>query len=257
MKALLIILLFLTHLLMSYGGAISPLLALLGSLLIIVIARAAWPMQWKDWLGLRIGVRDAALAALLAPLLILFLYFTVRAIASAQGILYQPPTARYGILSIKYLHTLGQTLNEEMLLGALLLNAVLRRFDKSHPLLVAGGVALGFAALHYVFYRWIVIPKHSGILTLGTLFVLFAIGLLRNTLILKANHIAYSWSVHLSINITGLIALYTFEDGARLGEAQIFNLILGSQAAALLSVFMLAACGIALLRAKSPEIVES
>ena len=136
----------------------------------------------------------------------------------------------------------------------MLLNAIRRKSRESRLLPVAMGVALGFAVLHYVFYRWIVVPKHAGILTLAALFVLFAIGLLRNTLILKADHIAYSWSVHLSINLTGLIALYTFESGARLNEAQIFNSILGSQAGVILSVFVLAACTLALLRTTAPPI---
>jgi membrane protease YdiL (CAAX protease family) len=223
---------------------------LLGSLLIVLIARRIWPADWKDWLGLSMRRRDALLAAALAPILMALLYFTVQAIIAEQELTYLSPLAGYGLLSLVYLHTLGQTLNEEMLLGALLLNASRRKFDHARPLWIVATIALLFALLHYIFYRWIVIPEYGGILTASALFVLFALGVLRNTLIVKTGHIAYSWSVHFSLNAVGLIGVYTFANGEELLEPQVINLILGSRAAVVLSVIVFASCIAVLLSAR-------
>jgi membrane protease YdiL (CAAX protease family) len=224
---------------------------LIGSFLIVIIARAIWPGHWKDWLGLRIPSRAAVQAILLALILILSLYWMVRFIASAEDITYQASIVEHGILSLTYLHTLGQTMNEEMLFGALILFAMRRHFVKASPLLIASLVALLFSLLHFIFYAWIVFPPNSGLLTVGALFVLFAIGMLRNTLILRTGNIAYSWSVHLSINLVGLLGLYRFANGVELTEPQIFNDILGSQLAVILSFFVLLTCGASLLYIKA------
>lgn len=253
MKVLLIFLLFVTHLLMSYGGSIWPLRALIGSVLIGVIARMAWPARWKDQLGLRMPLQDGLWAIALAPILMSLLYGVVKTIANAQDIFYQPAWSQYGIFDSLYLHTLGQTLNEEMLFGALILYAMRCKFNQGYLLPIAALVAACFSLLHYIFYRWIVLPGYSGILTLGTLFVLFAIGVLRNVLILRKNHIAYAWSLHFSINLVGLIGLYRFSNGRKLCEPEVFNFILGSQAAILLSLVVLVAVYLYLIYATDPE----
>jgi membrane protease YdiL (CAAX protease family) len=248
MKFALIFLMFLTHILMSYNGSFLPLRALVGSFLIAIIARAAWPTQWKARLGLGIPSRAAVWAIGLAVFLILSLYWMVRMIAGLQNIAYQSPIAEYGILSLVYLHTLGQTLNEEMLFGALILAGMQRAFSRTSPFLIASLVAFGFSGLHFIFYAWVVLPPNSGALTASALFVLLGIGMLRNTLILKTGHIAYSWSVHLCINLVGLIGMYSFENGVELTEPQVFNYILGSPVAVILSCFVLLTCGLSLLR---------
>ena len=240
-KFLLVVLLLITHLFMSYNGSLLPWRAVVGSVLIAVIAHAAWPSDWKDRLGLRIPARDALLSIALAPILMFLLYWAIRFIVSPQNIVFQPSLSLSGVLDLGTLHTLGQTLNEELLFGALLLTALCKKYPKSHPLLLAGSVALVFSLLHYVFYRWIVLPGYGGSLTASALFVLLAIGLLRNTLILKAGHIAYSWSLHFSINLVGLTALYTFENGVELTEPQIFNRILGAPGVVFFSAAVLAA----------------
>ena len=255
-KSVLIFLLLLAYLLTSYGGSVPPIRSLVGSFLIVMIGRALWQESWKDWLGLEFELRTLILAAILAvPLMTLF-SMAIRPMASSQNILYQSPISRHGILNPVYLHTLGQTLNEEMILGALLLNSVRKAVSRIHSLLIAAVVAAWFSLLHYAFYGWIVPPQFSGRLTAGTLFALFAIGLLRNTLILRDGHIAYAWSLHLSINTAGLLGLYTDRNGNKLLEPEIFNLILGSPAVIILGGFILILCAF-LLMYKSRNLVTS
>lgn len=245
-KPFLVTLLFLVYVLMSYNASIFVLGALIGSFLILIISRATWPRSWKERLGLGFKIREITAATLLVFPLIFLLNWSIQTIASSQNILYQSPFTLHGIFSPLYLHTLGQTLNEELILGALLLFTLSRTFKKFHPFFIAVWVAAGFAVLHYIFYAWIVLPDNSGSLTLSTLFVLFGIGLLRNTLILKTRHIAFAWSLHLSINLVGLWGLYTSTSGGELSEPEIFNLILGSPRMVIPATFALLVCAILL-----------
>ena len=150
-KFLLVILLLITHLFMSYNGSLLPWRAVVGSVLIAVIARTTWPSDWKDRLGLRIPARDALLSMVLAPILMFLLYWAIRFIVSSQNIAFQPSLSWPGVLDMGTLHTLGQTLNEELLFGALLLTALCKKYPQAHPLPLAGSVALVFSLLHYVF----------------------------------------------------------------------------------------------------------
>jgi membrane protease YdiL (CAAX protease family) len=250
----LIFLMYLSLLLMSYGAAISPVLALLGSMIIAGFAWINWRAEWKNKLGLSIPPRDAVLAMLSAPVLMILFYGLIVTIAAMQDITYLSPVSKHGLLSAAYLHTLGQTLNEEMLFGALILFALQRRIGSGRSLQITLVVALIFALLHYVFYCWIVVSENRGVLTLAALFVLFAIGVARNSLILKANHIAYAWSLHFSINMIGLVGVTRFLNGTELTEPQVLNRILGSPYAVLVSVVVLTTCGIFLLAARSNKV---
>jgi membrane protease YdiL (CAAX protease family) len=140
------------------------------------------------------------------------------------------------------------------LFGALILFALQRRIGSGRSLQITLVVALIFALLHYVFYRWIVVSENRGVLTLAALFVLFAIGVARNSLILKANHIAYAWSLHFSINMIGLVGVTRFLNGTELTEPQVLNRILGSPYAVLVSVVVLMTCGIFLLAVTSNKV---
>lgn len=68
-----------------------------------------------------------------------------------------------------------------------------------------------------------------GILTLSTLVTLFAIGVLRNNLILTTGHIGYTWALHFSwiVVMFGGTHLH-LENFTELTEAERFNLYLGS-----------------------------
>ncbi|MEW5870706.1 MAG: hypothetical protein AB1894_15645 [Chloroflexota bacterium] len=248
MKTALVVLMFVTHVLMSYSGGWSIWLSSLGSVLIGILAWVTWPAQWKERLGLKIPWWEALLAAALAPVWMALLYAAIRAITPPQGITYLTVFAVEGFVNLSCLHLLGQTLGQEMLFGALLLYTVRQKFAKASLLLVATLAALCFSLLHSVFYRWIVMPANGGRLTLGALFVLLAIGVLRNTLILKSGHIAYAWSLHLSISLVGLAGTYISASGTELGEAAIFNSILGAPLAVAAGAVMLGACGFWLAR---------
>jgi hypothetical protein len=128
-----------------------------------------------------------------------------------------------------------------MILGALLLNSIRITFKKIHPFFIALFVALLFAVFHYIFYSWLMIlPKHSGKLTVTTLLTLFLVATFRNTLILKTNHIAYAWVLHFGFNLVLLRG--TFIDDQKdvfLNQPESFNLILSSPITVAIGFLML------------------
>jgi membrane protease YdiL (CAAX protease family) len=235
-------LLLCAYLIMTYQGGVFALLSLLGSISILLIGRVLWPASWKHRLGLKFKMRSLLLAFVCIPPLILLFCAAVRSVAKSQDVFYLSPFQQYGFLDLKYLHTIGQTLNEEMILGALVLSSLHNRYPAIHLLWIAAFTAVVFSLLHYAFYSWMVGPDEVGRLTSGTLFTLLAIGLLRNALIIRAGHIAYAWSLHLAINLVGLWGLFRDGWGNELNEPEVFNLILGSPNLILLALFTLPVC---------------
>jgi hypothetical protein len=92
------------------------------------------------------------------------------------------------------LHTFFYSLNEEIIMGALLLKGIRFRWRKVKDWKISIIVALGFSIIHFVFFKWIFL--NAGNLNFLILLSLFCVGILRNNLILKTGHIGYSWAIH-------------------------------------------------------------
>lgn len=204
------------------------LLAPLGSLLIILLSFAAWPGENIDRLGLRIPPRHALAALVLLPLITAFAWLIIGYATRIQGVILIPLWQKPHPLEL-IVHTIGQTLNEEMILGALLLTSLVSRFQRAPLLLVSAVVAALFAVLHYIFYAWRPASMISyGLLSTITLLTIFAVGLLRNNLILAAGNIAFAWAIHLGWNLVFMDSSYVSTAQARLAEPAVFNAILGN-----------------------------
>ena len=189
------------------------LLAPLGPLLIILLSFAAWPGENLERLGLRIPSRHALAALVLLPLTTAFAWLVIGYATRIQGVILIPLWQKPHPLEL-VAHTIGQTLNEEMILGALLVSAV---------------VAALFTVLHYIFYAWR--PEswiNYGVLSTVTLLTIFAVGLLRNNLILSAGNIALAWAIHLGWNLVFMDSSYVSTAQARLAEPAVFNTVLGN-----------------------------
>jgi len=196
-----------------------------GSALIVAAGRLAWPRTWRQWLGLSFDAGQARRAGLLLVLTLAGSLSLILPIAGSRGIIWRPFFAESRTW-LRHFHTAGQTLNEEIVLGAVLL-AALRPIFRGRPLLVlAVTVAAAFSALHRVFYRC-VLPPNRGNLAAMTLGSLFLVGVIRNHLILRSGHIAYSWALHLGWNAVFFRGEFADAD-VRLNEPACFNLFLGS-----------------------------
>ncbi len=178
----------LVHLVFSYYYIPWFFSAAIGTVLIIILSAFAWPKNYKYWIGFQINNKGILISVIAFLILLAGSLVLIKFIAEANNI--RLIKGNYKDL----IHTLFYTLNEEIILGALLLKGIQYRLRKSPEWLIAVGTAFIFVIIHFVFFRWIFLNK--GNLTLLTLLSLFAVGIVRNNLILKTGHIGYSWALH-------------------------------------------------------------
>ena len=120
---------------------------------------------------------------------------------------------------------LYQALNEELILGYLLLTWLVRRSGRPHA--AAWLLAAAFAAAHVAFYGVARVgPLHW--LAWEAVITLFLVGLCRNYLILAAGHVGYSWALHGAWNLWFFGGTWSKE--RRLDETELFDLFLGRSA---------------------------
>jgi len=200
--------------------------AMTGTLLIVGLARMAWPADWRQRTGLCIP-RRAALAVLLAYLTCAALAFgLISRAAASRDVAFSPVWELEGF-GFAIAHSAAQTLNEEMVLGALLLNAVTVWWKRPRPILVSVSVAAAFALFHLAFYG--LRPEgavNMGLLGAPALAALFGIGVLRSNLILGCRHLGYAWAIHFGWNTIFLNSAYVLGKQS-LNEPQMFDLVLG------------------------------
>jgi len=193
----------------------------IGTLLVVFFAYLLWR---KDFLY-RVGLKMNGVILFSSLFLMLILtvggYGLMKSIAHRNGVMIQYADYR------NFIHDVFYTLNEEIILGAVLLGYVRHRFRKLQPAAVSVLVAILFACVHYLFYRWIF--NDRGILTWLTLATLTMVGILRNNLILTTGHVGYSWAFHASW-MAVMFGMYHYQTGNLEGlqEYERFNLYLGS-----------------------------
>jgi hypothetical protein len=217
-----------------------------GTLLIVLLARVAWPGKARQVLGLAIPVKALAAALLLACAILAGSFWLTGAIAAGAGVRYVPLYANTRGLTL-LVHTLGQILNEEVVLGALLLRFMQSRLKTAHPAVLSVVAALAFALLHAAFYG--LQPTRApnyGYLAAATLVALFAAGVARNNCILCTRHIGYALALHAGWNIAFMDGLFfTPGSGLELAEPAMFNLVLWDpRMVAVTAVLMAASFGL-------------
>lgn len=200
---------------------------LLGSILIILLGKLAWRETWANWLGLKFNQKSISFSIICLPFIIIASSLVILRISAMNNISYLSSFADFDIPG--YIHSFSQTFNEEMILGALLLNSLRKTLSTLHPLGISMSVAAVFALLHYPFYAWVVIGRHSGKITILALLTLFTIGVVRNNLILKTGHIGYAWALHFGFNVVFFRGLFFDpEKEVYLNQPEMINLVLGS-----------------------------
>ena len=125
-----------------------------------------------------------------------------------------------------------QALNEEIVLGALLLFGLERWIP--HRILLTLVVSAVFSGLHFLLYR---VGGMQHALLPATLLTLFAVGVLRAGSVLQARHIGYAWALHAGWNLVMFNGRWQdTESGGTLMEPAVFDALLGSRPLTLLSV---------------------
>jgi hypothetical protein len=159
----------------------------MGTILIILFSYFTWGNDFLKHIGLQLDLKTFARSLILSVLVILCAFLLMEYIAAGDNVLIKVTNWR------NYYHDIFYTLNEEIVLGAILLFA-LADDRKIHPVIASVGLAVFFSLIHFVFYRWVF--NDRGIIGIPTLTTLFFIGFVRNSLILQTRHIGYSWALH-------------------------------------------------------------
>ncbi len=182
-KKILFLLLVLSYLLFSYyyfGGWWN---SSIGTLLILFFSYLIRKKDFLRYAGLRQDLKTIGKSVLLAGIIIISAFLIMNYIAERHNVQIKFTNWR------DYYHDVFYILNEEIVLGAILLNELVNKV-KIKPLIAAIAVAVFFSLSHYVFYMWIF--NDRGFIGFTTLITLFFVGFVRNILILKTGHIGYS-----------------------------------------------------------------
>ena len=187
-KVQLVTLIIVVHLTFSYYFIPKYWSAGLGFVLIIVISYLTWNNNFTYWTGIRLKLKEVVLTAVFAIVFLSGSFFLIRTIAEGNSIQVQQGNYK------DILHTFFYSLNEEIIMGALLLKGIKHRWGNLNEWKISIGVALIFSVIHFVFFKWIFL--NTGNLNSIILLSLFCVGIIRNNLILKTGHIGYSWAIH-------------------------------------------------------------
>ena len=219
--------------------------SLLSTILIISFMRIRDPEKWSRKLGINFKKTDILRFVIITMLLSVIAFFIVDFVSMVDGYDFKPKLFYYKTylganypfhyIVANYLYYIPETFNEEMLIGALLLMGIERRFENLNKNYIVVIVALIFSVMHQGLYKWS--PAQSGeLLTLTTITTLFFVGVLRNSLILKTRNIALSWAIHLSFNMVFFSGLFiNTGNGEFQDEPEVFNIVFGNQTMFILS----------------------
>lgn len=211
----------------TYAPGLGFAFGSVGSILIITFAALRWRGRFASQLGLKADRRLLRTAATVLVVLTFWMNRWITQIADEQGVLVISYLFESGFRKWCF-NTFTQTLNEEMVVGAVLLGIFVRHLPRWNHATISVVIAAAFAALHFLMYEWN--PHHGSTgLSSAALVSLFGVGVLRNVLILESGSIYLAWAVHLAWNLTFFCsAMYTVDGGRLLNEPERFNLILAN-----------------------------
>lgn len=229
-KRILLLFLLLSYLLFSYYVFNGWWYSSIGTLLILLFSHLLWKKEYLTNTGLKLRLKNVIVSFVLALVVIIAALALMKTIAASHNILILFTNWR------NYFHDIFYTLNEEIVLGSMILFWLTRK-KNIKPLYASACLAVFFAIVHYIAYRWVFLEK--GIISMETLASLFFIGLVRNNLILITGHVGYSWALHFGwmAVMFGSDHIYT-ETGVAVSDYVKFNIYLGSAEMLIISLVL-------------------
>lgn len=227
---LLFTLLIIIYVLFSYSFLGDWLYSSLGTLLIIFLSFLIWGNGFLQKIGLQFKLQTIVKSIILVVIVAGCSIILLKYIGNKNGIRIEYYNWR------DYYHVLFYVINEEIVMGAILLFTLVFKW-KMKALAASICVALGFALLHFVFYRWIFADR--GMLGISTLVSLFLVNFVRNSLILHTGHIGYSWALHFGWIAIMFGSRHTYiSTNMYVSELESFNTYLGSTEMLVLSIIL-------------------
>lgn len=214
------ILLLSAYLLFSYNYFNGWWYSSIGTVFILLFSYLIWGNKFLRVTGLKLSFKTFHKTILLAFMIIVGSVLLIQYIGSHHGVAIQFSDCR------NYFHDIFYILNEEIILGAIPLYLLIRKW-KIDSFLATAGLSFIFAVGHFAFYRWVFLQ--TGTLQLTTLVTLLLIGFVRNSLIVIKGHIGYSWALHFGwMMVMFGNRLYHVETNVSLNEPERFDRFLGS-----------------------------
>jgi hypothetical protein len=245
---LLFTLLILIYVLFSYSFLGDWLYSSIGTILIIFLSFLIWGNGFLEKVGLQLNLETFVKSIILVVIIAGCSFLIMKYLGKKNDIRIEYYNWR------DYYHVMFYVLNEEIVLGAILLFTLVYKW-KVRPIVASICLAVGFALFHYVFYRWVFADR--GVLGISTLMTLFLVGIVRNSLILYTGHIGYSWALHF-----GWIAIMfgsrhtNLNTNMYLSELESFNTYLGSTQMLVLSIIIAGVFLVYWLRKYNPHHVR-
>jgi len=191
-----------------------------GTVLILIISYLIWNKDFLKHVGLQLDLKTIAKSIILAGVVTICAFLIMKYISNKYNVQIRFTNWR------GYFHDIFYILNEEIVLGAILLFALVNK-GKIKPIIASIGLAVLFSLIHFVFYMWIF--NDRGIIEISTLTTLFLVGFVRNSLIIQTGHIGYSWALHFGWMVIMFGSLHIdLNTNLRVPEPGRFNLYLGS-----------------------------
>jgi hypothetical protein len=201
-----------------------------GSLLILIFSYLIWNKDFLKHIGLQLDLKTIAKSIILVIVVTICALLIMKYIANKHNVQIRFTNWR------DYYHDIFYILNEEMVIGAILLFALVNRI-KIKPIIASVGLAVFFALIHFAFYKWIF--NERGIIGISTLTSLLLVGFVRNSLIFQTGHIGYSWALHVGWMIVMFGSMHLDSNtGLRVTEPERFNLYLGSVEMLIVSIII-------------------
>ncbi len=201
-----------------------------GSLLIILFSYLIWGKNFLKHTGLKLDLQTIAKSIILAGIVAICALLIMKFIANKHNVQISFTNWR------DYYHDIFYILNEEIVIGAILLFALVHR-RKIKPLIASVGLAVFFALIHFAFYKWI--SNDKGLIGISTLTTLFLVGFVRNSLIIQTGHIGYSWALHFGWMVVMFGSMHIdLNTNLRVTEPERFNLYLGSIEMLIISIII-------------------
>ena len=223
-KNIWVFLVIVSYLALSYLRIFGWWISFIGTFLVIFFGSKAWPKNFRQKLGIPIPLSQYLYSFLLLIVFSILTFYIISQICERNNY-------RLTIGNIyNFIHICFYTLNEELILGGLVLLFLRNKYESRNPIYISFVVALIFSIMHYTFYRWIFQGEAQGVLSLMSLLSLFWVGIIRNNLILMFGHIGYSWALHFSwMAIMFGCSIYDPISKVTLSETERFNFLIGNE----------------------------
>ena len=244
-KTILILLFIVVYFFSTYKPRIFIYGSIIGTIVLIYLAKIIWIKDWKKKLGIEMDLKLFLISISIMILMLFGSYQMIQKVSIENKLFYNPFFSIIEEYSFYYLfgnfiYRIGQTMNEEFVLGGLILLGLKNKFHKINPLVIFLIASLLFSFLHLIFYFFFQSDKTNPMsLELITLVVLFLIGLLRNNLILITNNIGIAWAIHFGWNINMFNHYFLINDpSVILTELEIMNTFLGNGIIFRIAIFL-------------------